>query len=145
MTCHRITSFFTILMAGSFIFQYASKSPANDLTNYVSWLAALLAGADVILGFSKKADLHQTLKRQFNELQSRMIEGDGQDSTWLKHYSDRLSIEADEPQKYVALDLLCHNETTIALKCDKGYLEKLNWFQVLTADFIKWKNLTADL
>ena len=68
--------------------------------------------ADVVVGFSRKATVYTDLMRRFINLEQRMVaEGEGcTDSELAAMISERLSIEADEPDVLHWLNTLCHNE-----------------------------------
>lgn len=142
---HRLNSFLAVMLAGSFLFQYASNSPANWYTTLLGGVAATLAGFDVIVGYAKCADIHRELKRRFIDLECQMIVGDGESNTWLGYHDKRLKIQIDEPVVYRALDLLCHNQTVMALNCDKSDLKNIPRFKALTANIIKWNDIASSL
>lgn len=144
---HRITSFLTILMAGSVLFDLAKNGETAWWLIVLSIFAALFATCDMVVGFSKQAGIHTNLKDRFSALEINMISGDTNEETWINYQRDRLSIEKDEPPTYVALDALCRNELLIA----EGFVgsdyqnqcAEVGKFEKLTSNIFKWPNLFA--
>lgn len=144
---HHFTSLLTILMAGSVFFDLAKPGDTAEWLKVVSALAAILAAMDMVVGYSKRAALHGNLRERFAMLEIAMIDGDTQESTWLKHQRERLLIEKDEPPIYKVLDNLCRNE----LLETEGYTREkapeqffqATTFQRMTAQFFRWENATA--
>jgi hypothetical protein len=136
---HRLTNVCAVLLAGIVLFEFiGAHSPI-----YFKVLAAcgaLLAAFDVVIGFSRKADLHRDLKRKFGALEADMESGSL--STVHEAKGRRLSIEADEPPKFYALDLLAHNELCISVgrkwSDEPCHLVQVNWFRRLTANWLHW-------
>jgi hypothetical protein len=141
---HRITSALTVLMSGTVLLMINNTMPSNTFINIISVIAAIFAAGDVLIGFSNKAEKHQGLKRKFNALEQKMVEGDNKRQTWLKHASERIQIERDETSIYRALDVLCHNETSKAFGLDDEVV-KLVPFQAWTANIFKWQNIASSL
>lgn len=142
---HHITSFLTILMAGSVLFDLAKDGETAWWLIVASILAALFAICDMVIGFSKQAGIHANLKDRFSALEINMISGDTKEETWNNYQRERLSIEKDEPPIYVALDALCRNELLIA-EGFKGIdyqdnCAKVGKFEQITSNIFKWPNL----
>ena len=144
---HNITSVLTILLSGSILLQIAGDQfdPPFWL-KLISFFAATLATIDMVLSYSKMADLHKRLKRSYCELEIR-IENAKSTQMVDKCKSERLSIEIDEPPIYRALDLLCSNELMSAMGYEKdheGY-RRVCWFQRLTCHFYTWPDIGHNL
>lgn len=144
-TLHRITSGLTVLMAGTILLTINNSMPSSALINILSVIAAFFAATDVILGFSAKAELHRDLKREFNQLEQIMIESDDKPKTWLKIMAKRVAIQENESTPYRVLDVLCHNETVVALGLDEKDIREPGVLFVLTAHLIKWPNIGTRL
>lgn len=146
---HHFTSLLTILMAGSVFFDLAKPGDTARWLQVVSAMAATLAAMDMVVGYSKRAALHGNLRERFAILEIAMIDGDTQDSTWLKHQRERLLIEKDEPPTYKVLDNLCRNELLEA----EGYSREKNpelfftttTFQRMTAQLFRWENVAVTM
>jgi len=114
--------------------------PVHLFTQIVAGLGAMMSAIDLLVGFARSADLHRSLKRRFIELEKRCI-GDFQAQQMVQ---ERLTIEADEPPIYRALQLLCTREVAIAQRIDpatypEGYVS-LPWYMRLTASWLHWPN-----
>lgn len=138
---HTITSILTVSIAGAFVFQINNDIPNNNFINFVSWSAGIFAGLDVVLGFSKKAEQHRTLKKRFLDLKENIYKGNADEATWQQHLIHRNVIERDEPPPYRALDLLCHNATVASMDFHASELKKLAWYEKITAHFYRWSNI----
>jgi len=145
--CHHITSVLTILMAGSVLFDIAKPGDAPGWLQAISIAAALLAAVDMVVGYSKRASLHTSLRERFAQLEISMIEGSNDEPVWNGYQKERLLIEKDEPAIYKMLDLLCHNELVEA----EGFTREknpeqffsANWWQRQTSQFYRWENVSV--
>lgn len=141
---HQLSSLLTILLASSILLQIAGAKyePPVWLT-VLSFLAAVLAAIDIIIGYAKCAEKHLSLKRRFCELESCVAEANST-SELGKCLKRRAQIEQDEPPIYRALDILCHNEIVNAMDiADENPLRRVPLFKRITADFIRWDNIAA--
>lgn len=138
---HRITNALTILTAGIAIVDLSG----NPIPRWLVWvvaLTAMAATADLVIGFGRMADLHRSLRRRFCLLQSHMVKAfpDAVDIRQLE--LERLDIEQDEPVVYRALDVLCHNETLLALgytiDVDRARFGYLPLYKRVTAQVWSW-------
>jgi hypothetical protein len=112
-----------------------------------SWLTALSVGAgilaaiDMVIGFSKKANLHHELKQRYIDLEQEIIEA-GSTHDLADFNRKRLLIEREEPAVYRALDTLCHNEL---IKADghagDDHVYEINCFQRLTCHIFHWSDI----
>ena len=145
---HQITSLLTVLMAGSVFFDLAKPVETANWLQAISVLAAIFAALDMVIGYSKRALLHSSLRERFALLEIDMVMGDAEDATWLNHQRVRLMIEKDEPPVYKVLDGLCRNELLEA----EGYKRKdhpLQFFeatcwQQTTSQLFRWENVSTD-
>lgn len=145
---HRITSVLTILMAGSVLFDLGRSGDTSWWLSLVSVLAALMAGMDMVVGYSKLADVHHNLKTRFGNLEMEMLTGNSEEQTWQQYLLIRLSIEQDEPPIFRALDLLCHNELLaaegISRKKHPDEFSTIGRLQRFTCHVLHWQDLHAD-
>lgn len=138
---HRATNFLTILMAGSVLFDLAKAGDTASWMIAPSVAAALLAVADMVLGYAKQAAAHERFRSKFSDLEIQMLSGDAQDETWTKHQIQRLEIEKDEPPIYKVLDGLCRNEVLVSEgHSDDRLFNKFSWLQVSTQNYFRWEN-----
>lgn len=142
---HHITGFVTILMAGSVLFDLGENVNRTWWLVTLSIFAAILAATDMVIGYSRRASLHTTLRGKFADLEIDMLAGSIEDDAWQEHYRKRLIIEKDEPAVYKVLDLLCHNELLLA----DGHLHKdkessdfveINLWRRWTSQWCHWAN-----
>lgn len=147
--CHHITSFLTILMAGSVLFDIAKPAETPGWLQAISFLAAILAAMDMVVGYSKRSSLHSSLRERFANLEIDMISGSNEDNVWQNHQRERLIIEKDEPPVYKVLDLLCNNELLEAegysRKKTPKYFFSASMIQTLTSQLIRWENITVSV
>jgi hypothetical protein len=145
---HRLTDLLTILLAGIVAMELLGASeeasPVRWFTKIVAGLGALMSAFDLLVGFARSADLHRSLKRRFIELEKRCIGGEANPEQMGQ---ERLTIEADEPPIYRALQLLCTREVAIAEGIDPavypaGYT-RLPWYVRLTANWFHWPNAAS--
>jgi hypothetical protein len=112
--------------------------PVHWFTKVAAGLGALMSAFDLLVGFARSADLHRSLKRRFIELEKRCF-GEFDDEQMAR---ERLTIEADEPPIYRALQLRCTRELAIAENIDPenypaGYVT-LPWYMRWTANWLHW-------
>lgn len=140
----RLTNLLTILLAGIVAMELLGAKeevrPVYWFTRIVAGLGALMSAFDLLVGFARSADLHRGLKRRFIELEKKCSgEFDAKQMA-----QERLTIEADEPPIYRALQLLCTRELAIAEGIEPtaypaGYVV-LPWYMWLTANWLHWQN-----
>lgn len=144
---HHLTSLLTILMAGSVLFDLAKKAETADWLIWVSVAAALLAAIDMVIGYSKHASLHSSLRERFANLEIEMVSGPDDGDCWLGYHKERLLIEKDEPAIYQVLDGLCRNELLVAEGFSKKdtpeHFFKSGFWQRWTAQLFRWENLIS--
>lgn len=141
---HAVTGVFTVLMAGSVLFDIGKNGETAGWLLVLSVFAALMAALDMVIGYSKRAGLHSSLRERFANLEISMILGDTADETWLEHHKSRLLIEKDEPPIYKVLDNLCRNDLLTAegfspTKNPNQFVVVSRW-KALTAQFWQWEN-----
>jgi hypothetical protein len=144
-TLHRITSFLTILMAGSVLFDIGKHGRTDEWLLWLSAIAAIIAAADMVIGFARKAGDHGRLREQFADLEIDMITGKLDKDIWLEYEKRRLLIEKDEPAIYVVLDGLCRNELLIAEGHKAKAVEffKCTCWQRWTSHLFRWENVLS--
>jgi hypothetical protein len=132
-TLHRTTNAVTILLAGVVLTEFLSSQPPALWAQVLAVLAALFSVGDLVIGFSSHADTHRDLKRQFTDLERRLLAHE----PLAGIEQDRVVVEADEPPIYRALDVLCHNALCVAIG-RRDDLKTMPWFMALTANWIHW-------
>lgn len=104
-------------------------------------IVAAFSAIDLVIGSSEAARRHNDLQRRFLALESDLIEKNlkNTDGTPLEFVRKRLSIEADEPPIFRALDTLCHNEVARSLGRDDQQ-RVVSPFKRWLANFFSFRN-----
>jgi hypothetical protein len=141
---HRVTNVSAVLIAGIVLFELAGAESPSAF-KWLAAVAAVLAAFDVVVGFSRQAELHRDLKRKFAALEAEMETG----SLTVEHATARrLVIEADEPPVFHALNTLAHNELCIALghkwSDEPCHLTRIGWFRRRTANWYHWPDFHSN-
>jgi hypothetical protein len=134
---HRSTNLVMVLLAGVVMMDFTGAEIPLFL-KVVAVAGALLSAGDLVVGFSRCANLHRNLKRSFVLLERDVIE----DNVHLARLqSRRLVIESEEPAIFRALDLLCHIETCAAL--GKAMDVHVPWYMRASSQWLHWPNAGA--
>lgn len=124
------------LLFGSATF-FSMINDRKELQTLAAALVTLTASLDLVIGFSRKACLHEELKKRFISLEMKAAAG----ATINDLQMERLAIEAEEPPVMKALNVICHNELMIADGFDSsspGYFP-LPWYKEQTANLFSWE------
>ncbi|MDD5272367.1 MAG: hypothetical protein PHU14_06565 [Methylovulum sp.] len=141
-----VTNFFTLLMVGVVVMDFAKEGKAPEWMVYIGVVAALLSALDLVIGLSKRSALHSALREKFANLEIEIISGPPDTEVWSDYLKQRLIIEKDEPAIYYAIDGLCRNELLIAegfspkKPDDIKYFAKIGCFHRMTSQFLRWEN-----
>jgi len=140
---HRVTAALGIFFGTS-----AAATALNGVGHHLTFISALIVAVastiDLVVGTAPAARDHAELRHRFLLLQiqierSSEVPEELEVQDWKR---ERLTIEADEPPIYVALDLLCENEVAMARRDGavprRAHLSRL---QKLTAHWLHWENL----
>lgn len=136
---HTVTAALSLLLGSASVASLAQGSDALRLAAMIgSGLVAVLASFDLVIGYARKAREHADLKRRFIALEADMTKAP--DDDLLSAYkSRRLEIEADEPPKMHALDILCHVELARAYGMeDEAKSRRPGFLKRWTASVIAW-------
>lgn len=137
---HRTTDFLTILLAGVVLSELLG-SPNYVALQVLAGLGAFFSAWDLVIGYARRADLHRSLRRRFSMLQADITGTDPNDSNALASAERRrLQIEADEPQAYRALDMLCYNELCRATGRRGCDMYKVPFCLKVTANLLRWND-----
>ena len=112
---HSWGRFLTLFFSGSSCVLFSKSHP--ELGSYCTLLTEAISAAELALGWSKKARLHNDLKRRFCALEIDLCPLlDTKPNTDIISALEckRLGIEADEPPVKRAMNILCHNELCVA-------------------------------
>ncbi|MGY6276724.1 hypothetical protein [Methylomonas sp. MgM2] len=114
----------------------------------ISVFAALLASLDMVIGYSKRANLHGDLRERFANLEIYMVSGPADnEADWQIYQRQRLLIEKDEPAIYRVVDGLCRNELLIAEGFSRNdapqHFFKCCFWHRWTAQLLRWDNLAS--
>lgn len=125
---------------------FGSAAAVNVLAESPEWITlvfalgvTLLATIDLVVGTATMARTHNDLRRRFLLLEADIRKHPQPDKATVDHWcAERLTIEADEPPIYVALDVLCENELSRAhgngARCD------VKPWQKFTAHWLRWES-----
>lgn len=142
---HHVTNYLTILMSGSVLFDLAKDGKTATWLLVLGVFAALFAAADMVIGYSKHAGIHGSLRERFATLEIQMLSGETDEAAWRRYQHERLIIEKDEPAIYKALDALCRNELLVAEGHSKiynpQYFAKVGSFAQFTRNLFQWNNI----
>lgn len=132
---HKI-SMFAIILLGSAAFGKALGG-AFFAEQWLGLIIAAIAALDLVVGFSHKARDHEVLHRRFSDMAAEIRKtNEGAKEDYGKWSASRVSIEADEPPIYWALEASCDNEVTAAWGRDQTEgLVPLRWYHQF---FMNW-------
>ena len=137
--CHRIVLFSSLIFGSVTVAALAEAIGVWPLWVKASPAAfvSVIAGLDLVFGWTEQSWLHSDLARQFIKLERRMISGSANlDEDLIRDVTiKRLKIEAAEPPVLRVLDTLCYNEMKRAMGHTKDEMIKVHIFQRLCAPF----------
>lgn len=137
---HRATDFLTILLAGVVLSELLGSTTYVTL-QVLAGLGAFFSAWDLVIGYARRADMHRNLRRRFTLLQADLTGADqNDDKALISAERRRLQIEAEEPQAYRALDVLCHNELCRALGKPGCDMQRVPFFLKVTANLLRWND-----
>lgn len=117
---------------------FALLSSAGKLWSLAaSAVVTIFSAISIVVGPTKKAQLHTDLARRFRDLESESFDIDAPTEDDLKALQKkRISIERDEPPVLKTLDSICHNEEVRAAGyCDEE-LVVVNWYHYILKNII---------
>lgn len=136
---HRAVSLIWIVTGSVVVWNFFK----GEIQGYLVLIPTILSVIDVVIGFAEKMSAHKILKQRFIQLETEIV-SDPSDERYAEFHSKRRAIEADEPPKLHALDLLCHNEVVRALYDPEDvptHLAKIPWLYRATAQFLAWPKM----
>lgn len=139
-----ITNYLSLIFGStSFLGLVADQKWLIAISAFIVAIASFLS---ITIRFSSKARKHDDFKKQYVELQKKLIV-DKIDMQLIQQINkDILDIEAQEPAIMNTLNIIAHNEEVIATSSSKEYrnkvLVKVGWFKKLTKNLI---NFSADV
>jgi hypothetical protein len=107
--CHSIVVASTALTGTSAFVAILSSAPPI-VAQLLTGIIAVTTTFDLVFGFSRRADTHDSLCKRFTELSARLIEWDETEKNYRKACAERLRIEKDEPAEKRLVDLQSRNE-----------------------------------
>lgn len=138
---HSLTAGLTAFLGtGAFSVLVSESTKYRGAATYAIAAVALLGVFDLVIGYSRRAREHNSIRNRFIELEAG-ITRDSNDELLSEYQARRLIIETDEPPKLHALDAMCHFELLRAkdLATDQHVKKLRPWFlQRLTAHFFAW-------
>ena len=144
---HRVNGFISVVL-GTATVAAVTKAASVTWAGPISLIApaaiTCFGALDLVFGFAERAKQHGEFRRRFISIETCMAQSANEDQ--LKScVSDRLAIEASEPPKMFALDVLCHNELLRAQGYEQDdpdhakHFRSVTWFQRLTANMWPWE------
>lgn len=121
-------AFLTIIFGGSAIFGVSGPDQVRILVAIAGALIAVFSAVDLVIGFSKSAQVHSDLERDFIALEKQMTKEPPSEEALSRFKHIRLEIEEKEPETKRALDWLCRNETIRAMELDPKEMADLKWY-----------------
>lgn len=105
------------------------KMPTSNVVEIATGLAALACIIDLVIGFSKRADVHAELCRRFTDLAARMEEWEPNESNRRRAQAERLRIEMDEPTERKLIIIRARNDELRARGFNRKELISLTFLQ----------------
>lgn len=136
---HTLTAGLSLLLGSASVASLAQGSDELRLAAMIgSGLVAVLSSFDLVIGYARKAREHAGLKRRFIALEAAMTKAPD-DELLATYKAQRLKIEADEPPKMHALDILCHVELARSYGLDdEARSQRPVFFKRWTANLFAW-------
>jgi hypothetical protein len=105
------TSFANLVLGSAAIVALMKDSQLYGVP--VAALVTILSSINLVVGYSRKARLHERLAYKFVDLEKKIISinvSDFTEANLAELTAERLNIETEEPPIKVILDSICHNE-----------------------------------
>jgi len=124
--CGKTATAFAVFVSAGAITALLKQCEWLSIT--ASALVALSSIISLVFGWSQREHLHTDIKRKFLDIEKAMVKHEKPNGRILAEMTaERLSIEAQEPKKVDALDVVCHNELCIAQ--NYGTIYKVSWLR----------------
>jgi hypothetical protein len=119
------------------------KEGGHEIAIAASFIVAITSAVDLVVGTADMAWQHRELRRRYISLEGEILKSaeEPPESSIHRWQDERLSAEAEEPPKYVALDLLCENEMSRAQ--GDGDRVVLKPWERLSAHWWRWEDLVS--
>jgi len=138
-TWNTLTQALTVIL-GSTAIGGALKEGYAPLAVVSGALVAFFSLANLVIGTTRKARLHEELGRRFIVLERDMVHAGDYDEAALAAFTGRrLEIEADEPPILKVLDCICHNELMRAMGYDSSEFMKIGPVQRVLRHFFDFR------
>lgn len=118
--CADLTTAISALSGTSAFVALFLADRASVAAKALTGIIAITSVLNLVFGFSKKADLHDTLCRRFTELAAEMAAWPETETNITKARTKRIRLEVDEPTVRRVIDLRAQNVEMRA----RGVLEK---------------------
>ncbi|QFU23752.1 YiiG family protein [Shewanella eurypsychrophilus] len=136
---HRVTGALSLIFSTSAVAFFTQQAQIGMLC---AAFVAVLQSIDLIIDTRGKANLHDSLRRDYLAVNQTLLEfGDELDDAGDISIKLRLAaIEMNEPPIKKLLLEICHNDASRKLGCDDDQLHKINWFKENTANLFNWSS-----
>lgn len=122
---------------GSATFFAVLSSTGKTIPMVAAAVVTLLSTINIVIGPTKRAQLHTDLARRFIDLERAVIGSEEETTTKVSIFrQQRLEIERDEPATLRCLDSICHNEQLRADGYGDEYLVVVKSYQRFFANVI---------
>ena len=136
---------FSQILLGSYTANLVLAGNAYALS-LIGIIIAFIGALTLVGDFGACAKEHQYLQKHFNDLIIKIRKLAINDDTGLDSIAcERLSLEAEEPAIYRALDICCHNALVQAKGCSPDELCKLSAIQGMLRHLRRFESLRMGL
>lgn len=105
------------------------------VTASAALVVTVFAAIDLVVGYARRARLHEDLGSRFIELEKRLISEKLNADMLSAAETDRLDIENSEPPIKRVLDSICHNDMLRSMGYDRGTFLRIKPYQRWLAQF----------
>jgi hypothetical protein len=114
----------------------------NPIATIFAFVVALTGSLDVVLGFSRRARMHDGLYREFSRLAQDIAESSAPTETEINAWRRRrLEIEMDEPGVIDWLERRCSAEEAAARGAEIRPEWRLKPYQIILSQFVMWPSV----
>lgn len=140
---HRSTGVISLIFSTSAI---AVITKNTELGIICSAIVAIFQCFDLIIDTRGKAELHNSLRREYIQVNTKLIENKTtySDSSNVDIEKMIKVIEMNEPPVKKVLLELAHNDVCRSFGYDKNKFHTVNWFVARTCNLIDWSSSIKD-
>ena len=132
---HLVTSAVAVVFgAGTMMAVLADLGKA--VTASAALVVTVFSAIDLVVGYVRRARLHEDLGSRFIALEKRLISEQLSANMLSAAETGRLDIESAEPPVKRVLDSICHNDMLRAMGYDRGRFLRIKPYQRWLAQFL---------